>query len=94
MKIGRKFYLLLVGGLITQASVSIKNSLDQLKMNKEEVELGAKGGFIFGWLLVAYAISIGSFFSFRTLFAYLGAVAIVGVVFYIKEKKNNINHQI
>ena len=89
----RKFFLLLAGGLIIQASVSVKDTLETLKINDMKIEMASKGGFILGWAVVAYSIALNgnrlALFNLKTLLAVTGAVAIVVGVAHIKasEKK-------
>lgn len=92
MAIGRKFYLLLVGGLIVQASVAVKNSMENLKITDDKIALGAKGAFILGWAVVSYSIALSSsgrlpLLNLKTLFAVAGAVAIVVGVFHVKDSE-------
>lgn len=87
----RKFFLMLVGGLIIQSAVVVKNSLEVLKMSDMKIEMGVKGAFVFGWMVVAYSIAIRGntlpLLKLSTLLAIVGAVAIVLGVFHIKESK-------
>lgn len=90
MVLGRKFYLLLVGGLIIQVAVSVKNSLEKLKMEDPKVGLVAKGAFVLGWLIVAYSISLSGNklpLRLKTLLAFGGAAAVVAGVFHVKSSK-------
>ena len=86
-----KFYTLLFGGFVIQSAVAIKNSLEQLKMNKPQIELLAKGGFVFGWAIVAFAIALnkkgGLGINLRSLLAFAGAGMIVAAVFHVKDSK-------
>lgn len=87
----RKFFLMLIGGLIIQSAVVVKNSMETLKITDERVEMGGKGVFIFGWMIVVYSIAIRDsklpLLNFSTLFAIAGAVAVVVGVFHVKESK-------
>lgn len=91
MKITRKFFLMLIGGLIIQGGVSVKNSLENLKMNKPEIEMAAKGAFIFGWAVVAYSIAIskggGLGLNLKSLLALAGAAMVVSAVMHVKMSK-------
>lgn len=90
MAIGRKFYLLLVGGLIIQGSVAVKNLMENLKINDDKIAIGAKGGFILGWAVVAYSIALSGGrlpLNLKTLLAVAGAVAVVVGVFHVKASK-------
>ena len=87
MKVNRKFFLLLVGGLIVQLAVATKNTLEQAKMDKPDIEMAGKGAFVLGWAIVAYSIATPNLISLKSLIAFSGAGAIVATVFYVKEMK-------
>ena len=82
---------MLVGGLLIQVGVTMKNTLENLKIEKKEIELIGKGSFILGWVVVAYSIIIsnkgGIQFNMKSLFAIIGAIGIVMAVFHVKMSK-------
>jgi len=94
MKVSNKFSVLLLGGLIIQSAVAVKNSMEKLKIEKPQFAWAAKSAFIAGWIIVAYSIGMkktgfGLDFKMRTLIAFIGAGMIVVAVFHMKDAKKN-----
>ena len=90
MALTRKFYLLLAGGIIVQAGVAAKNSLETLKITDDKIAMGAKGAFVLGWVVIAYSIAlVGNKIpiALKTLLSVAGAAAVVVGVFHVKASK-------
>ncbi len=85
-----KFWLLLLGGLIIQAAVSVENSSEKMGWTGPVFENVPMAVFIGGWVLVAYAIALvgGNGFNVgmdqRTLAAFGGSALVVGAVRMMK----------